>query len=106
MVKIDYLKRCLELRDVVAKKSQDNTEYVVTIHEPIWATKSVGIAASKVKTVTYIEIDHRDAEGNLVYPDLYKINGEKLRKYPTENRGGVTLFIVPIADLDVVETGT
>jgi len=103
MEKTDYMKRCLELQSIVAKKNQDSIEYAITIHEPIWATKSVGIAAQKVRDVTYIEIDYRDTEGKLVYPNLYRIEGEKLRKYPMENRSGINLFIVPIRDLEVAE---
>ena len=46
------------------------------IREPIWLSKSIGIASKRAFADLEIEITYKDKAGNRVYPATYKI-----RKY-------------------------
>lgn len=77
-----------------------------TINKPVWKTKSVGIAASRLISGTTMEIniDYKDASGQLVYPYKYRMACSKMKQYPTQTvKGGVKLHVIPIADFEAVE---
>ena len=76
------------------------------IESPIWATKSVGLDASKVEGSNTIEIlyTYRGKkglrQGARMYPDTYEMDGIEITKYPTQTlKGGIEVYLVPIADL-------
>jgi len=76
---------------------------MVSIKYPIWKTKSVGIAEHKIGTFsTDIEITYEDHFGNRVFPHIYTIKTDKIRKYPVQVvNEHLRLRIVPIADLEI-----
>lgn len=74
---------------------------LVRIKEPIWATKSVGIAEDILDRTneTYVEILYTNIRGWRIWPYLYVISREKAMKYPIQRVKGRTLRIIPIAAL-------
>jgi hypothetical protein len=73
------------------------------IKEPIWISKSIGIAAKRTFAPLEIEIMYKDKYGNRVYPATYQISNEKIVKYPYRYIGGNRIYIVPIKDLIIKE---
>lgn len=71
----------------------------IKIRVPIWATKSVGIAAHKIVDNLVIEILYEDMKGNRVYPGEYYISQSAARRYPIQTVKGIDLRIIPIKDL-------
>lgn len=103
-MKPNYMARCLELQKIVAKRSDEyREENVIHIQYPIWKTRSIGIATDRVRGMNYIEIDYRNSEGKYVFPETYKISGERLKSYPIQDIGTKRLYIVPIAELEIYE---
>ena len=73
------------------------------IKEPIWISKSIGIAAKRAFADLEIEIMYKDKYGNRVYPALYIISKEKIITYPHRYFGGNRIYIVPIKDLTIIK---
>jgi hypothetical protein len=75
------------------------------ILKPWWDGEKVGIAERRLVdgTIMEVTIAYEDAGGNLVYPYTYLMPCRKIRSYPTFMAKGTKLFIVPIADFEVVE---
>ena len=73
------------------------------IREPIWITKSIGIASKRAFADLEIEITYKDKAGNRVYPATYKITKEKIITYPCRYIGKNRIHIVPIKDLTVIK---
>lgn len=73
------------------------------IREPIWITKSIGIASKRAFADLEIEITYKDKAGNRVYPATYKITKEKIITYPCRYIGKNRIHIVPIKDLTIKE---
>jgi hypothetical protein len=72
----------------------------ITIHSPIWKSRSVGIAEYQITEDLCIEIDYRKKDGTWLYPKRFTIEKERALTYPTQIvRGGVVLRIIPISDL-------
>jgi len=71
---------------------------IICIKEPIWGTKSVGVAEYKMTDEFYVEIIYRDRYGNKVYPFYYKMTKEKAKYYPLQIIKGTKLRIIPIND--------
>lgn len=76
-----------------------------TIREPIWSTRSIGIADERVggDKLVEIRISYRDKEGVLMYPHRYLMRSTQIRTYPTKLAKGVKLYIVPMKDFTVTE---
>ena len=72
------------------------------IREPIWITKSIGIASKRAFADLEIEITYKDKAGNRVYPATYKITKEKIITYPCRYIGKNRIHIVPIKDLEIL----
>ena len=71
-----------------------------TIKEPIWATKSVGIADYRVKDDLLVDISYKDKSGSLLFPGEFLIKKDIAKTYPIQKlRGNLILYIIPIADL-------
>lgn len=73
------------------------------IKEPIWISRSVGVAAKRAFADLTIEILYKDKYGNRVYPSLYKIAKEKIITYPYRYIENNRIYIVPIKDLTIVK---
>jgi len=73
------------------------------IKEPIWISRSVGIAAKRAFADLEIEILYKDKYGNRVFPGVYKITKEKIITYPYRYIGGNRIYIVPIKDLTIIK---
>lgn len=74
----------------------------IDIAEPIWKTKSVGLAVDDVPqgqnvkvTISYIS----RTTGKQTYPGEYIVEVDKIRSYPVQVVRRVNVHIVPIADL-------
>ena len=73
------------------------------IKEPIWISRSIGIAVKRAFADLEIEIMYKDKFGNKVYPATYKITKEKIITYPYRYIGGNRIYIVPIKDLTIIK---
>jgi len=73
----------------------------LTIHCPIWKTRSIGVARYRVNGDLEIKIDYKTKDGQLLYPNTYFITKEQIQKYPTQMVRGVLLYIVPIDKLEI-----
>jgi hypothetical protein len=73
------------------------------IKEPIWMSKSIGIAAKRAFADLEIEILYKDKLGNRVFPATYKITKEKIITYPYKYIGRNRIYIVPIRDLAIIK---
>ena len=73
------------------------------IREPIWISKSIGIAAKRAFADLEIEITYKDKFKNRVYPATYKITKEKIITYPCRYIGKNRIHIVPIRDLTIIK---
>jgi len=73
------------------------------IKEPIWISRSVGIAAKRAFADLEIEIMYKDKYHNRVFPATYKIAKEKIIIYPYRYISGNRIYIVPIKDLTIIK---
>lgn len=75
------------------------------IREPIWATRSIGIAEDKVPDFVDIEIMYKTKPPSKerLYPHIYTITREDLLRYPTQILKSHILHIVPIHHLHIKE---
>lgn len=76
---------------------------ILKIKEPIWISRSIGIAAKRAFADLTIEILYKDKIGNRVYPASYFITKEKIITYPFRYIGKNRIYIVPIKDLTVIK---
>lgn len=75
----------------------------IVIKEPIWKTRSVGIARSKLYGDISVQITYKDRMGNRVYPHKYFMARDKALSYPVQTvRRNIDLKIIPIADFQVI----
>ena len=72
------------------------------IKEPIWISRSIGIAAKRTFADLEIEIMYKDKYHNRVFPATYFIKAEKIITYPYRYIGGNRIYIVPINDLTII----
>ena len=73
-------------------------EYV--IKEPIWSTRSVGIADYRLSEDLMVSISYKDQNGNQVFPGKFLVKRDIARKYPTQIlKKDLKLYIIPIKDL-------
>lgn len=51
-----------------------------TIHKPVWKTESIGIATKRLVdgAIMEVDIDYKDASGNLLYPYKYRMPCSKI----------------------------
>ena len=67
------------------------------IRTPIWKTKSIGLACDKVEDENTVEITHKLASGDLMYPGKYSISGTMVKQFPKRKfNKGVAVYDVPI----------
>jgi hypothetical protein len=73
----------------------------ISIREPIWKDRSVGLNISDCNPDTEVEIsiDYRNKDGKLLWPKPFLVLARDIFAYPTKKTRGVTLNIVPIDDL-------
>ena len=77
-------------------------EYV--IKEPIWSTRSVGIADYRLSEDLLVSISYKDKDGNQVFPGKFLVKSAIAKTYPTQKiksnpAGNLRLHIIPIKDL-------
>jgi len=71
-----------------------------TIKEPIWATKSIGIADYRLTDDLLVDISYKDKEGNVLYPGEFLVKKDIAKTYPIQRiKGNLNLHIIPINDL-------
>ena len=74
----------------------------ITIHVPIWGTRSVGIADYKITDDILVKIDYVDKAGERPYPYDYFMNKSKAKQYPSQQlSAGILLRIIPIEDFEI-----
>jgi len=77
---------------------------VLTVREPIWKSKSVGISEVRMKSkVLDIYILYKNRAGVKEFPNPFRITREAALKYPTERHGEQVLHIIPIKDLTEID---
>ena len=69
------------------------------IREPIWKTKSIGIATFRVLEDLEITIAYKDKHGNKVFPGKYYLKVGDAVNYPISYCKGTEVYIVPIEEL-------
>lgn len=74
----------------------------VTIREPQWKGRQVGIDERKLYKDIYIVIGYRTKDGELWDDNTYFLRAKAGLEYPSMHRKGVKLRMIPIADLGVV----
>ncbi len=77
---------------------------LITIREPQWKKRTVGIAKYKITEPILVEIAYLGKDGQKVYPGRYYMTKEKALTYPIQSaKGNVPeLVIIPIADFKQV----
>lgn len=75
----------------------------ITIKVPIWFTRSVGIADSKIVDDLKVVISYTDSSGERIWPKPLYISQTRARMYPVQIRKGTKLRIIPIEDLQEKE---
>ena len=78
---------------------------VIKIREPIWKTRSIGIAEYHFNNNEKIKVDivYRNKKGYRIYPKSFIVSKWKILNYPFQYVGGVKLRIIPIEELQVNE---
>jgi len=76
---------------------------ILKIREPIWISRSIGIASKRAFADLKIEITYKDKYGNKVFPAQYFIKAEKIITYPCRYIGKNRIHIVPIRDLTIIK---
>lgn len=80
----------------------------VELRKPIWngGQPHIGIADWRLKNYSHVEavIEYTRKDGSKSYPDVYRMEVEKLKTYPTQVVGsGTRLFVAPLSDWEVVQ---
>ena len=71
-----------------------------TIKEPIWKTRSIGIADYRLTDDLLINISYKDKEGNILYPGEFLVKKDIAKTYPIQKlNDSLNLHIIPINDL-------
>ena len=71
-----------------------------TIKEPIWATKSIGIADYRLSDDLLVDISYKDKSGELLFPGKFLVKKDIAKTYPIQRlKGNLNLHIIPIKDL-------
>ena len=71
-----------------------------TIKEPIWATRSIGIADYRLKDDLLVDISYKDKSGTLLFPGEFLVKKDIAKTYPIQKlKGNLILHIIPIEDL-------
>ena len=73
------------------------------IKEPIWKTRSVGIAEHRLKKDLLVDIIYRNKDGQRVYHDTYIVREGSTLNYPSQNIKGNKVYWIPISELEIYE---
>ena len=71
------------------------------IKEPIWKTRSIGIAEHRLNNDLLVDIIYRNKDGQRVYPDTYIVREGTALNYPSQNIKGNKVYWIPISELEV-----
>ena len=82
------------------------------IQQPVWKTRSVGLASYKVGANNKVRILARRKDGSYIYaapngkPQTYYVSGATVKQCPTQTlSNNVVLSLVPISKLEILEDG-
>lgn len=80
----------------------------IFIKEPIWKGRKVGLDVHDVNddTIVEVQIDYKNKDGNLAYPQVFQILASKVKTYTADvklARRGIDVRLVPINDLTVID---
>lgn len=71
-----------------------------SIREPIWKTRSVGVAIEKILPgENVVEITYRTKDGQRLFPNMYTFHSDDVKDHPITTVRGVRLRMLRIADL-------
>jgi hypothetical protein len=79
-----------------------NDDIRIKIKEPIWKSKSVGIADKHLQMKDFVEIEilYKQKDGTRLYPGVFRMSVRQVKSYPQQVFGnGLKLRVVPIVDL-------
>ena len=75
----------------------------LTIHTPIWKTKSIGIAEYRLNTDIILDISYKNSKGDKMFPGFFYVDKEEAKSYPLQRVGSTNLRIIPIKNLKEIE---
>jgi hypothetical protein len=70
----------------------------ISIRQPIWKDRSVGIAKDKITEDIEVEILYKDKYGNRTFPGVYRMTKTLALAHPTQIVKGRELKIIPISE--------
>jgi hypothetical protein len=73
----------------------------LTIKEPIWKYKAIGIREDKVTDDFRIKISYKTKDKQLLYPQTYFMTKEEIKKFPLKYLGSMFVYVIPIEKLKV-----
>jgi hypothetical protein len=94
-----YEEHNAEMLDIISQEDEPIPDFI--IQEPIWETKSIGLAEDKLEEENIIEIAYRTKDGTKLYPHFYTLTKEKALTYPTKKIKNHTLRIIPMRELTI-----
>lgn len=78
----------------------------VEIKAPMWdgelRKRCVGIADFRIKGDLEVHITYTRKDGTRTYPNPFRISYVKARSYPIKKWKGISLYIIPIEDMEEI----
>lgn len=87
------------------KISKDKILNYIPINSPRWKQRTIGIATYRVKEENEIDVlAVSKKDGQRYFPFSYYATREQIVKYPKQTLpSGTVLYLVPMAELDIIE---
>jgi hypothetical protein len=73
----------------------------ITIREPIWKYNAIGIREDKVTDDFQIKISYRTKDKKLLYPGIFFMTKEEIKKFPIKYLGEMYVYLIPIERLKI-----
>lgn len=73
------------------------------IKEPIWATRSVGLAEYRISNHNKVDIMYKSKGGERLYPNPLYISGEDARVFKLKKYGLLEVREVPINSMSILK---
>lgn len=80
-------------------RGRDKRLKKITIREPIWKYKAIGIREDKVTDDFQIKISYKTKDGQLLYPGTFFMTKEDIKSFPIKYLGGMYVYLIPIEKL-------
>ena len=76
----------------------------IDIKVPIWKSRAFGVADFRLRGEGFIFVtcSYKDTDGNLMYPEMYRMQKNKAREYSSISMGKFIGREIPIDDFEVV----